>query len=380
MGNFDEEDDGFPPEATGQKPPQESEQTKQTPPLDWPALAELTPPPRRWAINGWMGYGHTTLLVGAGGIGKTLIAQEIGSALCLGQTFIEEITESAKVLMWACEDDHDELWRRQLAIARYLKRGLEDFSDFVLVPRHGQDNAMCISKFGEMIFTPLIKTLMEQAADCKSDVVILDNVAQLYGAGENDRHAVTAFLNGLSGALPGKAILLLAHPSRSQGSEFSGSGAWENVARTRLYLGAKLPDEKPDPDQEINQDERYLCRRKSNYSNKDWRRLNYENGVLVPEAAQAGTGIIGVLREQATEKIVLEAIQKLASMGIHANEGSRSPQYLPRLIMEYKLGNGQTRPDLASAMRKLLTDGKLTKAPVGRNANRTIREGLVIAQ
>lgn len=379
-GTMQEEDippHDFPPEATKERP--STREPALATPLDWPALAGQEPPHRRWALEGWVGYGHTTLLVGAGGIGKTLIAQQIGSALALQKPFIEP-TKRARVLMWACEDDHDELWRRQCAISRYFRVGIEEFEDFILIPRHGQDNALCVSNFGAPAVTPLIQTLTEQANDFNAEVVILDNVAQLYGAGENDRHAVTWFLNNLSGALGNRAILLLAHPSRSQGSEFSGSGAWENVARTRLYLGSKLPDEKPDPDQEVNQDERYLCRRKANYSNKDWRRFTYQNGVLVPDEIDLKGGIVGHIREQAVEKCIIDSIQKLASMGIYAQEGSRSPQYLPRLITEYKLGNGYSKPDLAGAMRKLMLDGKVTRAVVGKNANRTERIGLVLAQ
>lgn len=372
------DDDGFPPGATQGKPPPQPRMEVAA--LDWPYLADKEPPLRRWAINGWIGYGHTTLLVGSGGIGKTLLAQQIGSALALGKPYIEEIPEPCKVLMWACEDDHDELWRRQVNIARSMRVGLEDFAgSFILIPRHGQDNALCVSDFGRPAITPLITTLTEQANDYEADVVILDNVAQLYGAGENDRHAVTWFLNNLSGALGARAVLLLAHPSRAQGSEFSGSGAWENVVRTRLYLGSKLPDQGVDPDQADNPDDRYLCRRKSNYSNKDWRKLHYAEGVLTPEMPQETSGLIGHLREQAAERIVLEALQRLLGMGIVSTEGQRSPQYLPKLIMEYKLGNGQTKPDLAQAMRKLLTDGKLTKTVVGRNANRSDRLGLRLA-
>ena len=380
--DWDQEDPGFAPEATKEKPIAVPQEVLQALPLDWPRLSPRTPPERRWAIPHWFGYGHTTLLVGSGGIGKTLIAQQIASALALGKEFIEP-TSPTRVLMWACEDDHDELWRRQTYIAQHLRVGLEAFEEnFILVPRHGQDNALCaMSEFGRRpMLTPLIQTLTEQANDTHCDVVILDNVAQLYGAGENDRFAVTWFLNHLSGALGTKAILLLAHPSRTAGSEFSGSSAWENVARSRWYLGSSLPKEKPDPDHEVNEDDRYLCRRKANYSSKDWRKLTYSAGVLVPESLESVGGIVAHLREQATEKIVLEAIQKLASMGIYANEGTRSPQYLPNLIAQFKLGNGQTKPDLASAMRKLLTDGKLTKAIVGKNANRTPKEGLVIAQ
>lgn len=392
-GRFDDEaadipPHDFPPEATAERPKPNlvvlpTPKPEAPDPLAWPDLASKEPPARRWAINGWLGYGHTTLLVGSGGIGKTLLAQQIGSSLALGKPFIDEIVAPQKVLMWACEDDHDELWRRQVNIARSLHVGLEEFSqNFRLVPRHGYNNALCFTNFGKLEFTHLIAALGAEADAFEADVVILDNVAQLYGAGENDRHAVTVFLNYLSGQLKHRALLMLAHPSRAQGSEFSGSGAWENVARTRLYLGSKLPDAKPDPDESDNPDERYLSRRKANYSSKDWRRFQYDLGVLVPdaqEAIQAAGGIVGHLRDKAAEKIVLEALTKLQGMGIYASEGTRSPQYLPRLITEYKLGNGHTKPELASAMRKLMTDGKLTKTVVGQYGNRTEKVGLSIA-
>ncbi len=388
MGQFDETNMPPPlefPEATSQRPkviPLKKPETPAWPlPLEWPDLATREPPARKWAINGWIGYGHTTLMVGSGGIGKTLLAQQIGSHLGLGRDFIDQVTMPQKVLMWACEDDHDELWRRQVNIARSLKVGLEAFQDnFRLVPRHGYNNALCVSEFGKIVFTPLVAELAKEADEFGADVVILDNAAQLYGAGENDRHAVTAFLNHLSGSLRHRALLLLAHPSRAQGSEYSGSGAWENVARTRLYLGSKLPDATPDPDVAENPDERYLSRRKANYSSKDWRRFKYEFGVLIPEMPEAqGSGLIGHLREQAAERIIFESIRKLETMSISVSEGARSPQYLPKLIIDYKLGNGHSKPELASAMRKLLTEGKLTKQVVGKNSNRTAKQGLAIA-
>ena len=260
MNRFDDLEDDippheFPPEATHTRPAgklsvvqghQVAAAPKETvvAPLDWPALAPLTPPERQWAIKGWVGFGHVTLLVGQGGIGKTLLAQQMASCLALGRKFIEEVPAPFKCLMWACEDDHDELWRRQLALARWCKAGLEEFHErLTIVPRHGLDNALVSTEYGKLLFSPLIAKLSEQASDTNADVVILDNVAQLYGGSENDRHSVTAFLNALAGALQGKAIILLAHPSRSQGSEFSGSSAWENTARTRLYLGPTLPDQ-----------------------------------------------------------------------------------------------------------------------------------------
>lgn len=362
--------------------PQAGQAPSPSPPLDWPDLATKEPPERRWAIRGWLGHGHTTLLVGSGGIGKTLLAQEIGSALALGLPFIDEVTGPLKVLMWACEDDHDELWRRQIRIAAHLDATLDAFHEnLTLVPRHGHDNALVTTEFGRLQFTGLERYLAEQINDYQAEVVILDNVAQLYGAGENDRHAVTSFLNQLSGILGNRALLLLAHPSRASGSEFSGSGAWENVARTRLYLGATLPDQKGAQDHGDEADSvRYLSRRKANYSSRDWRRLNYAEGVLVPEAVDTsgGSSQVVYLRELRALSIVKDALRTLGAKGIHTTDGKRGQNYLPSLIMDYKLNDGRTREELASAMRKLILDGEIKKSAIGKDARRRDVFGLTL--
>ena len=354
---------------------------EETPALDWPTLAPLDPPPRQWAIKGWLGFGHVTLLVGQGGIGKTLLAQQMASSLALGREFVGEVEKPLKCLMWACEDDHDELWRRQIHLARWCRAGLEEFHDnLIIIPRQGLENTLVSTEFGKLLFTPLIAKLSEQTQDLKAEVVIIDNVGQTYGGSENDRHSVTSFLNALVGALPGRAILLLAHPSRTAGSEFSGSSAWENVARTRLYLGAALPGATPDPDVPTDDNVRYLARRKANYSPKDWRRMTYADGALTPDDPLDGGGLIASINSDRAERLVVEGLQKLTAMGINALEGQRSPQYLPKLLIEYSLAEKFSRPELASAMRKLMTDGKLTKGAVGRNANRTEKHGLLLAE
>ncbi len=282
--------------------------------------------------------------------------------------------------MWACEDDHDELWRRQLAIARWCKAGLEDFDGcLTIVPRHGLDNALVSTEYGKLLFSPRIAELAEQASDLNADVVVLDNVAQLYGGSENDRHSVTAFMNALAGALRGKAVLLLAHPSRSQGSEFSGSSAWENVARTRLYLGSTLPGEKPDPDSEPTDNVRYISRRKANYSPKDWCRMTYADGALTPDDQQLSGGIVAVAREQKAERVILDGLQKLGTMGIHGSDGSKSSHFLPRLIIEYRFNDGLPSRELTAAMRSLMVAGKLKRESVGKRQNRSAITGLVAA-
>lgn len=385
MGKFDDEPH-IPPAFEGQEelsnvrplrsvaPPTKGN----VPALGWPRLASQEPPPRQWAIKGWLGFGHVTLLVGSGGIGKTLLAQQMASCLALGREFIGEVARPIKTLMWACEDDHDELWRRQIHLARWCKAGLEEFHEnLVIVPRQGLDNTLVSTEFGKLAFTSLIGELAMQVQDLKAELVIIDNAGQTFGGGENDRHAVTAFLNALVGALPGRAIMLLAHPSRSAGSEFSGSSAWENVARTRLYLGATLPGDKPDPEANSEDNVRYLARRKANYSPKDWRRMTYADGALTPDPVESGGGLIATIKAGNAERTVLSGLQKLATMGVHGTDGKRSPNFLPKLLAEYKLDEGVQSRELTSAMRSLMLSGRLKRATVGKTQNRNAITGLV---
>ena len=102
-------------------------------PLDWRVLADGEPPARDWAVDHWLGMAHVTLLAVLGGIGKTLLAQMLASALALGRAFVDGVPEPRTVLMWAAEDDHDELWRRQAEIARHFGAGLEQFAGRLFV-------------------------------------------------------------------------------------------------------------------------------------------------------------------------------------------------------------------------------------------------------
>lgn len=351
----------------------------QVPPLDWPALDGKTPPDREWAIKHWLGMGHVTLLAGPGAIGKTLLAQTIASHLAWGQSIIDEIERPRKVLMWACEDDHDELWRRQIAIAAHMDVSLSAFEEnLVIVPRAGNENTLLTNTYGSPGWTPLIEELREQVNDLKIDVLILDNVRQLC-ANEIDGHFVTRFVNTFAAMRPGLATVLLAHPSRAQGSEFSGNGAWENACRMRWYLGNKLPGEKhDDPDDEGETDTRYLYKRKANYSAKDVIKLDYRDGLLLPNEASQGAPVGDIFRAGLAENIVLKSIPRLIAMGKCPTDGATSPEYLPRLMIEFKLQENMTKRDLTSAMRGLMLSGRIRKQIAGQYANRSPKMGLVL--
>jgi hypothetical protein len=360
-------------------------------PLRWNTLALGSPPPRDWAISHWLGMAHVTLLAGIGGVGKTLLAQMMASALALGSAFIDEIPRPRKVLMWAAEDDHDEIWRRQVDIATHLGVGLEAFAVNLMIESFADRDCtlMDVDLSGRLARTAMLEELEAQIADYAAEIVILDNAARLFAGKENDRGQVTRFMTALNsaarrGCMEGErapAILLLAHPGRAMGSEYSGSSAWENAARARMFLSDRKPDERREEgDDEPTGEVRYLAKRKTNYSARDLRTFRYEAGVLKPqEAAGARDRPFGYLEDRRSERIVLDAFRHLINgLQQQPTDGETSPNYLPKMILQFKLGEGRTKRDLSDAMRRLMTDGKLQRQAVGQYGNRNPRFGLVL--
>jgi hypothetical protein len=362
-------------------------------PLDWRSLADGVPPERDWAIRHWLGMGHVTLLASLGGMGKTLLAQMLGSALALQRPMLDEVPSPRRVLMWAAEDDHDELWRRQVAIAAHFSVDLGVFAGKFYVESFSDRDCtlMDVDQAGHLGATRMLEELREQVRDYRAEVVILDNSARLFGGKESDRNQVTRFMAELNGAAardgaPGAAILLLAHVARGMGSEYSGSSAWENAARARLFLSDREPDAKMfeprDADEEIATDQarRFLSKRKSNYSARDLRTFRYEAGVLVPENPPSAGGIVASLDSKRDETIVVDSFRKLVAMDQQPTDGPTSPLFLPKLILQFGLAEGRTKADLAKAMRRLMLDGRFKKGTVGRYQNRAPRLGLILSE
>jgi RecA-family ATPase len=351
------------------------------PPMDWHELASQTPPRRHWFEEHWLSP-DPTYLGGRGGVGKTLLTQQMATCWASGRGFLESVSGPLTVLMWACEDHHDELWRRQHDICRWLGIDMAGLSGRLwIVPRRGHDNTLFAPEFGRTAWTRHYQHLRDQVNDLKADVFILDNIGQTFGGkSENDRHDVTAFVNGMAGLRLDApfAPILLGHPAKAEGSEFSGSTAWENAVRTRWYLGATLPDVKAADDLEPDPSIRYLARRKANYSAQDWRRLRYTDGVLVPETTTDGSRYDTTARAEVARAVVRKGLLRLMDLNIDTVPGSTSKSYLPAKLVEMGFHEGHAKPELAAALNRLIADKVIAIVDV-RGSDRNTRKVLRFA-
>ena len=188
----------------------------------------------------------------------------------------------------------------------------------------------------------MYEELREQANDYRADVIMLDNAARLFAGKENDRGRVTRFVVALNAIRPTAGTRLTAHPGRAVGSEFSGSSAWENAARARMFLSDREPDAKifdRDDEGAPTSDRRYLAKRKTN-SARDLRTFRCENGALVPEQAASESDVVYAMSNQRDERIVLDGFKELINgRNQQPTDGDSSPNNLPKLLLQLKLPN-----------------------------------------
>lgn len=373
--------------AIEEQPSKAQEQPAAAPtrqPMDWDDLCEKSPPMRQWRISHWLTAGPT-LLAGPGAVGKTMLAQTIATALALGMRFLDDVHEACTVLMWACEDDHDELWRRQSSICKFFGVSMRDLKGKLIIePRLGRDNTLFSTVYGAPAWTPLRDELKSQIADYGATILFLDNIGQTFGGKENDRHHVTSFVNGMAGLsqMPGFTPIIMGHPAKAADSEFSGSTAWENAVRMRWFMSSTLPDLEGGAPAQADPNVRYLMKRKTNYTVKDYRKLVYKSGLFIPEdepgAISARYGGAFDRRSEA-DKCVLFALGEFVGRGVRTTDGRTSPDYLPRKMVDAKLASDYSKQELQESMMRLIMTGKIAEGVIGGlGSNRMPKRGLVL--
>lgn len=219
------------------------------------------PPERLFLWGTFLPLLQTTMLTGPGGVGKSLLAQQLLTCVALGLPFLGQETRQRNCLYVTCEDDTDELWRRQHDICRRLGVGLHDLAGKLhLVSLCGaSDTALATFKdTGQIEPSARWRQLEQTTLDHDIGLFAFDNATDAMAGDLNDIHQVAEFVNlftGLAIRLRGCG-LILHHPNKA-GEDWLGSIAWHNKVRSRLIM--KRGETAGDHDQ------RMLANPKANY-------------------------------------------------------------------------------------------------------------------
>jgi len=321
------------------------------------SLAGLEPPKRPWIVENWLPSRAATLIAGDGGTGKSLMMQQWLSSVSMHVPFMGVLgVRPVRCAYVNCEDEVGELHRRQVAIAKAIDLPLQAFGDnMLLVPRLGElDNALGTfdASTGSFLLGPLYEALRTLCSANDVRVLALDNLAHLYTGNENIRGEVTAFLNALSRLaleIDG-AVILIGHPAKSEGSQFSGSTAWENAVRNRLYL--RRPN---DDDGRTIENRRILTRSKSNVASigdeivMEW----HEGAFQPPGVVEAAVG-----RDAEIETIFEHCLTAANAQRRNVSHATGS-NYAPKLFAAMSESRGAGKKALAAAMERLFSKGRI---------------------
>ncbi len=238
--------------------------------LDPATLHGLPIPERQWVVPGWLPSAAVTLHYAAGGEGKTLLAQMLMTSAATGMPWLGLPVTHCRAMGLFCEDDADEMHRRQDAICRSYGVELRDLGGMRWSCPVGDDNTLIrFEPDGTPVMTDRFADFVAQARAFAPGLVVLDVAADLFGGNENVRQQVSTFLKFCLGGLArdlGAAVLLNAHPSRagiSSGDMDGGSTGWNGGARSRWSLVTPRDEDGP-----VDETARVLTKRKANYSTR----------------------------------------------------------------------------------------------------------------
>jgi KaiC/GvpD/RAD55 family RecA-like ATPase len=346
-------------------------------PLDLARVMAVDPPERRWVWDDWVPRGSVTSLYGAGGVGKSLISLQMAISVAAGQPMFGRQTTRGRVLCLYCEDDASELHLRMRRMAEQMGVDLLECSGLQVDARAGKKNVLVEADdvAAQVRVGRLFGRVDEMLAGGGYSLLVLDNIAQLMAVNENKRPIVTQAVNVLTQLAISRdvGILLLGHPAKGIGSQFSGSTAWDAAVRSRLMLERDETDE----------DRLILRKAKANYSQLDEMQLRYEGGAYIrTDGEHAGPVEVErvALARRAAERAVLTAIAELRSRNYDEwpTSSATSPRYLPKLMERHAMTQDIRQTDLARALGGLINLGKVRPTTEVNPATRKKFHSLVV--
>lgn len=335
-------------------------------------------PARRWVVDGLIPQPSVSLITGDGGVGKSLLMMQLLTAAATGQHWLGFDTMNCRAFGLLCEDDPDEMQRRQHDINRHYGVEMGDLADLTYVSRVGEDNILMDfdRRRDEGRPTPLWAQIENHVVSTGSQLVVIDTLADTFGGNENIRTHVQQFvtmLRQLARKIDG-AVILAAHPSlpgMTTGTGTSGSTAWHNTVRGRLYL---TRPKKEGEDQIEDRKARVLKSMKSNYGEDGQGfQLRWENGVFIREGGRGGPS--NVVDKIAIDSLVERVVTRMCEEGSRLAADRTANNYIVAQLLKHPMMVGRARVDIEGAKDRLLTSGRLVMVTikVDRKERKVIR-------
>jgi archaellum biogenesis ATPase FlaH len=364
------------PPANDNAPPAIDRKPSRVETDDFAALTFLDPtdwhgkpiPAREWYAADLVPLRQVTIVNGDGGVGKSLFTLQLAAAGAMRVDTMSMEPTPGRTLYVGAEDEADEFWRRLVDITAMHDRALSDLGDFRLLPLADRDALLSVpDRNGKMVPTQLMQTIEKFAGEWNPKLIVFDTAADLFGGDEIKRGQVRQFIAQLRQLAIGIdcAVVLLAHPSLDgmrSGSGSSGSTAWNNSVRSRLYL-TRPEDKGADPDLRI------LKTMKTNYGKTGGElKIRWKDGAFVLDDGKPPVG--SMLLAARADRVFIETLAKLFQQGQKLSP-SPSATYAPKVIAAHPDGAGISKKELVAAQQRLLDANRVRIVEDGPASRRT---------
>lgn len=327
------------------------------------------PPPRRSLWGTWLPLHQTTMLTGPGGVGKSLFEQMLVTAIAMGRPLLGMETEQRNTLYVTCEDDENELWRRQDAINDALGVSRSDLCGrLFLCSMTGElETALAVeTEKGTIEATARWHALRHTCREMGIGLYAFDNATDALAADHNSIHQVASFVNMLTGLAIEQdgAAMILHHPNKA-GDDWLGSVAWHNKVRSRWVIAHG--DAENDPDL------RTLKNPKANYGpsggSLDFR---WYQGAFVRDEdlpADFATELAQSVQFSRENEIFLACLDARMTTPGREVGPNMGPNYAPSRFAEMTEAKGLPKKRLARAMERLLHLGTIETRQIPRKGS-----------
>ncbi|MBU0793610.1 MAG: AAA family ATPase [Alphaproteobacteria bacterium] len=331
--------------------------------------------PREWHVADTIPARNVTLFSGDGGTGKSLAALQLAVATVLARAwFGAAIQRPGGALFLTAEDDVDEVHRRLADIVAAEHIAMRDLHGLAISSLAGLDAVLAApGPVGRALVPTEGYAAVRAYIDAhRPALVVLDTLADLFGGDEVNRPQVRQFIAMLRAiAIECETtIVLLAHPSvagMSSGSGLSGSTAWNNSVRSRLYMTRENEQS----------DVRLIEVMKANYGAIGQQvRVKWERGAFVLLGGAASASQHRRMAESAVDELFLELLGEFEArqMVVSPQWQSRS-RYVAKLMEDHPKANGVPAKGFYEAMIRLKASGRIEE----RYERINRRETLIIA-
>ena len=209
------------------------------------------PPAFTW--EGYLPMGVVSMLSAHGGTGKSTIALMLAVSVAVGRELFGVHVRQGKSIFVSLEDS-PQIVRHRLA---------HICNNWVIDPKTLEGTLQIVdgTEYPELfsaeprgagVTTDTYSELRRFIQEQKASLVVVDNASDAFGGDEIQRRQVRAFIRALAelAKLSNCTVLLLAHvdktTSRNSGAQggegYSGSTAWHNSVRSRLFMTRKDDD------------------------------------------------------------------------------------------------------------------------------------------